>query len=75
MAPQEEEKKVSASDDMPNRPRTRSFDKGQKKMSGKDDQGNPPLTDFPLHEKTIEALLGRDYAPVSNPGFDVSKDI
>ena len=28
-------------------------------MSGKDDQGNPPLTDFPLHEKTIEALLGR----------------
>ena len=45
-------------------------------MSGKDDQGNPPLTDFPLHEKTIEALLGRGITHlVSNPGFDVSEDI
>ena len=26
---------------------------------GKDENGNPPLTDFPLHQKTITALLGR----------------
>ena len=35
-SPRKKKKKVSASDDMPSRPRTRSFDKGQKKMSGKD---------------------------------------
>ena len=52
--------KIRKTADPEGRPRTRSFDKGTAIMaSGKDESGNPPLTDFPLHSNTMAALLSR----------------